>query len=342
MANLSKSNTVKWRFIRMLKKFPKIKDPDTFELLARDTLQVKLNITLSLYGRTGQAQNGIDLYTSGENKIVVQCKDYLSDKSPTEISSIILNELGKTQKLDFPFKQFWLATALERDTNIQNIVETLQNNSVRTIYIFFWDDIEEILSYNGNIALHYYPEYCGMNENYSSLICLGFFSIVFTDYIDMMRFERTPALSYCYMIENGLNWVFNPNTRENLQICLAEIKKYLTGSLNLTIDFKQENAFYWCQDVQRNINSISYSLSQNYLIYFRIGIALGKLDHVLSSNTNKGSNERYINELKQLLSSLNLTTNQSKVIQDYLKNLDIENQKYRIPTLIFDYLCNIV
>ena len=181
-----------------------------------------------------------------------------------------------------------------------------------------------------------------MNENYSSLICLGFFSIVFTDYIDMMRFERTPALSYCYMIENGLNWVFNPNTRENLRICLAEIKKYLMGPLNLTIDFKQENAFYWCQDVQQNIDSISYSLNQNYLIYFRIGIILGRLDHALNFSTNKSSNERYINDLKQLISTLNLTTNQRKVIQDYLNKLDIENQKYNIPTLIFNYLCNIV
>lgn len=326
----------------MLKKFPKIKDPDTFELLARDTLQVKLNITLNLYGRNGQAQNGIDLYTSGENKIVVQCKDYLSDKSPAEISTIILNELEKTQKLDFTFNQFWLATALDRDTNIQGIVETLQNNSAGTIYIFFWDDIEEILSYNGDIALHYYSEYRGMNENYASLICLGFFSIVFTNYIDLMRFDRTPALSYCYMIENGLNWVFNPNTRENLQIYLSEIKKYLTGPLNLTIDFKQENAFYWCQDVQQNISSISFSLNQNYLIYFRIGITLGRLDYALNFGANESNNERYIDELKPLISTLNLTTNQAERIQDYFKKFNIESLKYNVPTYIFDYLCSIV
>ena len=114
------------------------------------------------------------------------------------------------------------------------------------------------------------------------------------------------------------------------------------GPLNLTIDFKQENAFYWCQDVQQNIDSISYSLNQNYLIYFRIGIILGRLDHALNFSTNKSSNERYINDLKQLISTLNLTTNQRKVIQDYLNKLDIENQKYNIPTLIFNYLCNIV
>ncbi|MCF2704092.1 hypothetical protein I6E91_18740 [Enterocloster clostridioformis] len=55
----------------MLRKFPKLKSYEMFELLARDVMQIKLGTILSLYGRNGQKQNGIDLYTSGENRIVV-------------------------------------------------------------------------------------------------------------------------------------------------------------------------------------------------------------------------------------------------------------------------------
>lgn len=57
--------------IFMLRKFPKLKSYEMFELLARDVMQIKLGTILSLYGRNGQKQNGIDLYTSGENRIVV-------------------------------------------------------------------------------------------------------------------------------------------------------------------------------------------------------------------------------------------------------------------------------
>ena len=118
----------------MLRKFPKLKSYEMFELLARDVMQIKLGTILSLYGRNGQKQNGIDLYTSGENRIVVQCKDYLSNKSSDEINKVFLNELGKTKLLDFTFDQFWLVTALDRDTSIQNIVENMQDQYAGTIY----------------------------------------------------------------------------------------------------------------------------------------------------------------------------------------------------------------
>lgn len=326
----------------MLKKFPKIKDDKLFEILVRDVMQIKLGITLSLYGRQGQAQNGIDLYTSGENRIVVQCKDYLSDKSQSEIETVLLYEIDKTKKLNFTFKQFWIATALDRDVNIQNTVENIQNNLKGNTYILFWDDIEEILSYNANIVVQYYPQYLSINQNYASLIFLGFFSQVFADYIDLMRFERTSALLYCDCIENGLNWVTNNNTKKSLQVHLTEIRNYLNGPLDMIHDFKLENEFYWCQTVQQNICSIQYSLENNCLTYFRIGISLGKLDHLLNFSKKTQINDSCIDELKKSINDLNLRKSDKKKIKNYFERLTDKNTKYNVPFDLFIYLCNIV
>lgn len=74
--------------------------------MVKDVLEEKYGIRLSQYGRSGQNQNGIDLYTSGNPRIVVQCKDYLVGKSVADMQAAILEELIKTQKLEFAFAEF--------------------------------------------------------------------------------------------------------------------------------------------------------------------------------------------------------------------------------------------
>ncbi|MCF2704091.1 hypothetical protein I6E91_18735 [Enterocloster clostridioformis] len=266
----------------------------------------------------------------------------MSNKSSDEINKVFLNELGKTKLLDFTFDQFWLVTALDRDTSIQNIVENMQDQYAGTIYILFWDDIEEILSYNANIVMQYYPEYCSKSQNYSSLVCLGFFSQIFSDYIDMMRFERNVAISYCDSIENCLDWVTNDNTKRVIQANLLGIREYLMGPLNLVSDFKQENEYYWCQTVEQNILSIQYSLDNSFIVYFRIGNKLGELEHLLNFSTNMTIIDRHVNELKQLINSLNLRENDRSVIWSHLEKLSDNNTKYYVPSNIYNDVCKMV
>lgn len=320
-------------------KFPKIQDPAMFEMIARDTLEIKLNTNLSIYGSKGQKQNGIDLYTSELDRCVVQCKDYLSYKSVVEMEKIIRTELNKTKGLAFEFTKFWIATALNRDINIQNMIECIQQEFKVNIYIFFWNDIEEILSNHVEIVRKYYPEYLSQEKNVSALLSLGYFSQVFSDYIELMCFGRTDALTYCDLVENGLSWFQNLNTKNTLLANLNAVRGYLTGPLSLVDDFKRQDVFFWCQNIQQNIMSIQNTINREDIVYFRIGMNLGSADHALNFSEKSELSFNTILQLKAMILQLQISAQDSNKINELIDKLGSENA-YNIPSIIYDYICN--
>gem|GEM_PF-4940757 len=114
------------------------------------------------------------------------------------------------------------------------------------------------------------------------------------------------------------------------------------GPLNLVSDFKQENEYYWCQTVEQNILSIQYSLDNSFIVYFRIGNKLGELEHLLNFSTNMTIIDRHVNELKQLINSLNLRENDRSVIWSHLEKLSDNNAKYYVPSNIYNDVCKMV
>lgn len=322
----------------MLKKFPKIKNNETFEYLARDVMEKRLKITLNLYGRKGQPQNGIDLYTNDKNGIVVQCKDYLKKQTIPKIEQVVKSELEKAKSLNIAFKQFWFVTALDRDVSIQGAIEEIQ--CPKNIYFLFWEDIEEILSYNHDIAKKYYPQYYMVKPNHASLLFLGFISQIFTDRIDMIQYQRNDALSLCYHIENGLSWVTNNNTKLSLLESLKNIENYLTEPINIVDDFKNGSCYTCCQAVEKNILSIQNTLNYDCLIYFRIGIKLGKIDHLIERFPETMLNDGLVKELEQLINYLKLDADDKNMIHKYLKMINDKFTRHQIPEAIFNFLYN--
>ena len=118
--------------MKRVEEISKIEKSIYFWTFGKNVLEGKYGIRLSQYGRSGQNQNGIDLYTSGNPRIVIQCKDYLVGKSVADMQAAILEELIKTQKLEFAFAEFWMATSFDRDTQIQNMVERINEVSVKS------------------------------------------------------------------------------------------------------------------------------------------------------------------------------------------------------------------
>ena len=96
------------------------------------------------------------------------------------------------------------------------------------------------------------------------------------------------------------------------------------------------------QSIKENILSIQYSLDNSFIVYFRIGNKLGELEHLLNFSTNMTIIDRHVNELKQLINSLNLRENDRSVIWSHLEKLSDNNTKYYVPSNIYNDVCKMV
>jgi hypothetical protein len=97
------------------------------------------------YGRSGQPQNGIDIYgqeKSSDKYIGVQCKRY-KDKQLTK--KIIQAEIVKAECFPSPLSEYIIATTESRDTKLQDFVRSLNEKrrleNKFPVYIVFWEDI---------------------------------------------------------------------------------------------------------------------------------------------------------------------------------------------------------
>jgi energy-coupling factor transporter ATP-binding protein EcfA2 len=129
-------------YIRSLKEceWNKDKKPEwqEFERLVRDCAAVEFGQEFHLFGRIGQNQHGIDIF-SHDWKILIQCKAYTDEK---ELISAAKKDYDTAKAFfrenDKPiFERYIIATTLPTDGNAQK--------ELKGIEFWFWDDICRII-----------------------------------------------------------------------------------------------------------------------------------------------------------------------------------------------------
>lgn len=142
---------------------PQSRSAEEFESMCVDVLDILYDTYFEIYGRSGQKQNGIDLYapSTGPNYTVAQCKNYYNC-SHEKLRSQLKKDIKSTQNLGFSIGLFIVMTSLSRDILTQNDILKLKCKS--QIRILFWDDIQKILYENKELLKKYYPDF---QENHS-------------------------------------------------------------------------------------------------------------------------------------------------------------------------------
>lgn len=126
------------------------------------TAQIKWqNKNFQRYGRSGQGQNGVDIYThTGINsKIAIQCKN-----TRLAISfGIIKSEAEKAEKFPHEISFLYIATTQPADTKLQNSIwqlsRTYQDKGCFSISLLFWEDIINELSKEPETLFSFYPSF---------------------------------------------------------------------------------------------------------------------------------------------------------------------------------------
>ncbi|CDT99083.1 hypothetical protein VCR14J2_270022 [Vibrio coralliirubri] len=136
---------------------------DEFERLCCDLFKSNWNSrVISLHGRNGSRQNGVDIYgyPNGAQEIWgVQCKGkeiYPEKKIAIEQ---IEEEIDKALDFEPELDHYIFATTMRRDVKLQGELRKLvrRRELAFGVEIIFWDDIEDALNEDSHTADKYYP-----------------------------------------------------------------------------------------------------------------------------------------------------------------------------------------
>lgn len=127
--------------------------------------------TIKKNGRSGQVQNGVDVYGAPNNGVEyygIQCKgkdNYTNSQlTKTEIDT----EIAKAQSFKPQLKRFYFATTAVKDAKIEEYIRLKnvesQTNGGFSIDIYSWEDIVDLLKENRN-AYNWYINDCQYVDN---------------------------------------------------------------------------------------------------------------------------------------------------------------------------------
>lgn len=134
---------------------------DEFEDMCKSSFQLRWsNPNLNRHGRSGQKQDGVDVYGADSfgHFVGIQCKNTVSGISEATID----DELLKAEKFNPKITALYIATTAPRDVSIQSYVRTLNDarklKSLFPVDVAFWDDISFDLRKDPCVLRMYYPQ----------------------------------------------------------------------------------------------------------------------------------------------------------------------------------------
>lgn len=140
---------------------PKPSNWQEFETIVRDAqAQRWKSPNLQKNGRTGQKQNGVDIYGPDEigRPVGIQCKRF---KGQLALKDVI-DEVGKAEKFKGNLTTLYIATTSEHDASLQQQVRTLSDKRVTqdkfAVAVLFWDEILSGLVLNPAVLKAHYPQ----------------------------------------------------------------------------------------------------------------------------------------------------------------------------------------
>jgi hypothetical protein len=146
-------------------KLPIPKSWDEFEDIISDMAKECFKDPLAVrYGRTGQGQDGVDIYGNSTKlkNFGIQCKN-VSKLSNAEVEV----EVKKAELFESPLAVFIIATTLSRDASLQKFVLNLSNIREKCgkfkVGILFWEDITLNLSEHPHLIQKHFPGFVSSN-----------------------------------------------------------------------------------------------------------------------------------------------------------------------------------
>lgn len=142
-------------------KVPPPKSWDEFEDITLDAAKLRWGSDeFFRYGRSGQAQQGVDVWGHDEEELVgIQCKNTVSGLTLDIVNTEIQNAEAFDPKLD----RLYIATTAARDATLQRTVRQISASRRQArkfrVSLLFWDDVCGDLAGDDRIFFKHYPQF---------------------------------------------------------------------------------------------------------------------------------------------------------------------------------------
>jgi hypothetical protein len=169
-----------------------------FETIVRDAqAQRWKSTTLQKNGRSGQQQQGVDIYGPDDSgrPVGIQCKRY---KDPLRLKDITV-EIESAENFNGHLNTLFLATTTDYDAKLQQQVRLLSETRVAqdkfAIGLLFWDDIVSGLLLNPAVFRAHYPQIALQHsavidkERQIAALELGYFGSDLWEYVILVHGE---------------------------------------------------------------------------------------------------------------------------------------------------------
>jgi len=203
---------------------------DEFEDIVADVLQIKWqDVFVQRYGRTGQKQYGVDIYSTpktGGRYDGAQCKNKMV--SINEIKSAIMD----AERFRPPLGQLVIAVGAPRDGKLQedtrNISLERTNEGKFSVVLLFWDEIVRELTSHPDLVEKHFPLISTSNQ---------------TTALGIDRLEKDIRTHYERMIARMETWEYYPSSTGlmiRLRYNMDNPSNYYTDAKGVPADLKQD------------------------------------------------------------------------------------------------------
>ena len=312
---------------------PKTKDWKEFEEMVRDCASKKWNRTFFCYGRSGQKQNGIDII-SEDNEIGIQCKNYLRNEKNDLIKSI-RTDYEKIAELPQNIKKFVVATALDRDVDVQNFISLNKNRL--DVEVMFWEDISGIIVENKDLYKKYYSSF-RVNKTRNQLFSLAYFGVQIAELIGLTLGDRSESAMYCEKLRNGMLWINDIKTRYRFSNYVNGVENFALGDLSLEDIERYEgtDAYSWGKCIEKIVEGLLDDLDSYDKTIYLAGIYLGKF--FCWCFEYKGIADNLIIDFVNVVKDLDISSERKEEISILAKDMKDGDKTGDIAGRIYDRL----
>ncbi|MCK9917367.1 restriction endonuclease [Microbacteriaceae bacterium K1510] len=271
---------------------PRPKNWQDFEIMVRDAMvQRWKSPDLQRNGRTGQEQNGIDIYGPDDigRRVGIQCKRYQGSLT----LKIVQNEIAAAETFAGPLTTLYIATTAENDAKLQQHVRQLSDKRVAenkfSVSLIFWDDVISALALNPAVFQLHYPQVSlstapvAESERMLAALELGYFGgylweyvlLVYGEFGEMAQTDPDGLIATLRMMERRAGQLFAPDDAAPIIESLIGVRNGCLAEKKANSDWDPVEAY--AKRVETRLARASSLLPASESKILELAIQLGKI-----------------------------------------------------------------
>jgi hypothetical protein len=265
-----------------------------FETMVRDAqAQRWKSTTLQKNGRSGQKQDGVDIYGPDDigRPVGIQCKRYAGSLKLTDVTT----EISNAEKFSGLLNTLFIATTADNDAKLQQQVRILSERRVAqgkfAVGLLFWDDIIASLQLNPAVFRTHYPqlvlEVTGAIDQERQIAALefGYFGadlwayvgLIYGEFGWMAQVDPDELIATLRILERRVQQLFAPDDAGPILEALAKVREGCLAEKEAQSEWDEVEGF--AKRASTRIQKASSLLAMEDSNVLELALQLGRMYH---------------------------------------------------------------